>query len=84
MTIYLSTGCRHVIIVLRCPDVRINLKRLRESRFLTQRELAAKAHVGVSTIARIEKGRQVPTFQTIKRLAVALAVDPSELAQRDD
>lgn len=64
--------------------MRINLKQLRESRFLTQRELAAKAHVGVSTIVRIEKGRQIPTFQTIKRLAVALVVDPSELAQRDD
>lgn len=50
---------------------------------MTQRELAAKAHVGVSTIVRIEKGQQIPTFQTIKRLATALAVDPSELAQRD-
>lgn len=64
--------------------VRIRLKQLRESRFFTQRELAAKAHVGVSTIVRIEKGRQTPTFQTIKRLAAALGVDPSELAQRDD
>jgi transcriptional regulator with XRE-family HTH domain len=63
--------------------VQIRLKQLRESRFLTQRELSAKAHVGVSTIVRIEKGRQVPTFQTIKRLASALAVDPSELAQHD-
>ena len=63
--------------------MQIRLKQLRESRFLTQRELSAKAHVGVSTIVRIEKGRQVPTFQTIKRLASALAVDPSELAQHD-
>ena len=59
----------------------IRLKELRESRFLTQRELAAKADVGVSTIVRIEKGQQTPTFRTIKRLAAALGVDPSELAQ---
>jgi len=64
--------------------MRIRLKQLRESRFLTQRELASKAHVGVATIVRIEKGQQIPTFQTIKRLAAALAVDPSELAQNDD
>lgn len=64
--------------------MQIRLKQLRESRFLTQRELAAKAHVGVSTIVRIEKSRQNPTFKTIKRLASALEVDPSELAQRDD
>jgi transcriptional regulator with XRE-family HTH domain len=64
--------------------MRIRLKELRELRFLTQRELAAKAHVGVSTIVRIEKRRQIPTFQTIKRLAAALEADPSELAVRDD
>lgn len=67
----------------RC-SVRIRLKYLRESRFLTQRELAAKAHVGISTIVRVEKGKQVPTFQTIKRLAAALEVDPAEVAQPDD
>ena len=50
---------------------------------MTQRELAAKSGVGLSTIVRIEKGRQTPTFQTIKRLASALAMDPSELVQRD-
>lgn len=64
--------------------MKIRLKQLRESQFLTQRELAAKACVGVSTIVRIEKGQHTPTFRTIKRLAAALAVDPSELAQRDD
>lgn len=64
--------------------MQIRLKQLRESRFLTQRELAAKAQVGISTIVRIEKGQQVPTFKTIKRLASALAIDPSELAQPDD
>jgi len=64
--------------------MRVRLKQLRESRFLTQRELAAKARVGVSTIVRIEKGRQVPTFQTIKRLAAALGVNPSDVAQAED
>jgi len=64
--------------------MRVRLKQLRESRFLTQRELAVKARVGVSTIVRIEKGRQVPTFQTIKRLAAALGVNPSDVAQDED
>jgi len=64
--------------------VRIRLKEFRESQFLTQRELAAKAGVGVSTIIRIEMAQQTPTFRTIKRLAAALGVEPSELAQRDE
>lgn len=61
----------------------IRLKELRESSFLTQRELAEKARVGVATIVRIEKGQQTPTFKTIKRLAAALDVPPSDLAPRD-
>lgn len=59
--------------------MRLRLKEIRESQFLTQRELAAKAGVGLSTIVRLEKGQQSPTFQTIKRLATALGIDPSEL-----
>ncbi len=57
----------------------VRLRELRESRFMTQRELAAKAKVGVCTIVRIEKGQQVPTFKTIKKLAAALNIEPSEL-----
>jgi len=63
--------------------MRIMLKELRESQFLTQHELAEKAGVGIATIARIEKGTRRPTFRTIKRLAAALGVEPSELAKRE-
>ncbi|MBI4185994.1 MAG: helix-turn-helix transcriptional regulator [Chloroflexi bacterium] len=56
----------------------IRLRKVRESRFMTQRELAVKAKVGVCTIVRIEKAQQVPTFKTIKKLAAALNVEPSE------
>lgn len=63
--------------------MRLRLKEVRESQFITQRELAAKAGVGLSTIVRLEKGQQSPTFQTIKRLASALGVEPSQLVVRD-
>ena len=64
--------------------MRIRLKELRESKFLTQRELAAKAGVGEATVVRIERGQQTPTFRTIKRLAAALDLDPSELVQHGE
>ena len=64
--------------------MKIRLRELRRAKFLTQRELARKADVGLSTIVRLEKGQQAPTFQTIKRLAAALEVDPSELAVEDE
>jgi len=63
--------------------VRILLKEIREAQFMTQRELAEKSGVGVATIARVEKSKHQPTFRTIKRLAAALGVDPSELAIRE-
>lgn len=62
--------------------MRILLKEIREAQFMTQRELAEKSGVGVATIARIEKSKHQPAFRTIKRLAAALGVDPSELAIR--
>lgn len=76
----MSRGDSDVIILF----VRTALKELRESKFLTQRELAEKSGVGVATIARIEKSKHQPTFRTIKRLAAALGVDPSELAIREN
>lgn len=63
--------------------MRILLKEIREAQFMTQRELAEKSGVGVATIARMEKSKHQPTFRTIKRLAAALGVDPSELAIRE-
>ena len=64
--------------------MKVRLKEIRESRFLTQRELSAKANVGVSTIVRIEKHQQTPTFQTIKRIASALGLNPSDLLEPDE
>jgi len=75
----LSSGYTSVIIIF----VRILLKEIREAQFMTQRELAEKSGVGVATIARMEKSKHQPTFRTIKRLAAALGVDPSELAIRE-
>lgn len=54
-----------------------SLKELREQRFFTTRELAAKAHVTTRTINRLEAGLVWPRFQTIKRLANGLGVEAS-------
>ena len=62
-------------------DMYLRLKEFREARFLTQKELAAKAKVGEATIARLEKGVQQPAF---RRLAAALAVESSESEIREE
>lgn len=45
---------------------------------MTQKELAAKAALGLSTLIRIEGGEEA-RISTARALAKALGVDPAEL-----
>ena len=56
----------------------------RRRRALALRDLATKSGVGVSTINRIELGHQAARPSTVRKLAVALGVDPAELMERVD
>lgn len=60
------------------------VKKTRERLLLTQGELAEKAGVGVTTLNRIENDRTEPHFRTIRKLAAALGVEPSELVRREE
>jgi transcriptional regulator with XRE-family HTH domain len=55
------------------------LRDLRVRRALTQEELAEKADVGTNTVARLERNETEPHMSTLRKLAKALDVDPSEL-----
>jgi transcriptional regulator with XRE-family HTH domain len=60
----------------------VNVKRLKELRrrqVLSLRELEEKSGVSYNTIWRIEDGRQGAHPRTIRKLADALGVRPSEL-----
>jgi DNA-binding XRE family transcriptional regulator len=54
------------------------LRVLRESRCLTQRELAATSGVSPRTIVSIETGFYSPRMQTRRRLLLALGIDFGE------
>jgi len=55
------------------------LKELREQLFMSQEDLAKRANVTVSTINRLENGRQKPRFVTIRKIAKALDVKPEDI-----
>jgi transcriptional regulator with XRE-family HTH domain len=60
--------------------VRKNLVVLRESRMWTQLRLAEEAGVSPTTVSGIENGRiSRPHFGTVRKLAVALEVEPEDL-----
>lgn len=57
------------------------LKNLRIARALTQEELAQKAGIGKNTVNRMEGDLTEPRPSTLRKLAGALDVDPSELVK---
>ena len=59
--------------------MRLKLREVREAKFVTQVELAKKAGVSETTIVRLEAGTHRPRISTIRKLAKALGVEPSEL-----
>jgi transcriptional regulator with XRE-family HTH domain len=52
---------------------------LREEQLLTRGELARKAGVSVSTITNAEEGEMSVRLSTLRKIAEALEVEPSEL-----
>ncbi len=58
-----------------------NLRKVRESKLMTQQELADRSGIGLRTIVRIESDKVEPRFSSIKSLAAALEVEPSELTR---
>lgn len=55
------------------------LQELRRAAFLTLRDLDKLAGVHYVTIQRLEAGKQLGTFKTIRKLAAALGVAPQEI-----
>lgn len=57
------------------------LKELRIERALTQEELGKKAGIGKNTVNRLEQDKTDPRPSTLRKLAQALEVSPSELVR---
>ena len=59
------------------------LKRLREERVLSQRELARMAELSQGTVWRLENGFLEAHPQTIRNIAGVLGVEPRELVKQE-
>jgi transcriptional regulator with XRE-family HTH domain len=64
--------------VLRIGD---KVRGTRKRKLMTQEQLADKAGVGINTIIRIERNQVEPQGRTIRKLAAALGVTPSDLLE---
>jgi transcriptional regulator with XRE-family HTH domain len=60
----------------------ISLRQVRESQFLSQQDLADRSGVHRVTIANLEGGRKEARFSTLRKLALALGVEPAALVTK--
>ncbi len=58
------------------------LRRIRQERFLSQKDVAELTGLARSTVAEIEITKRPARFSTIKRLAEALGVTPNDLVNK--
>jgi transcriptional regulator with XRE-family HTH domain len=72
-----------MIQIMEVMKIGAQVKRVRERALLTQEELANRAGIGLTTLNRIENNRAEPHFRTIRKLAIALGVDPAELLPKE-
>lgn len=60
------------------------LRRARERRLMTMRQLSERTGVSTSTIVNLESGQQAARMMTARKLAEALNVTPDELLSEQD
>jgi len=66
------------------PRLRVALPALRWQAALTQAQLAARAGIHPSTLNRLEWQKGTPSARTIRRIADALGINPTELVIVED
>jgi serine-type D-Ala-D-Ala carboxypeptidase/endopeptidase len=66
-------------------DVKIgkNLRAKRIEKFMSQAELADASGLSEAHVGRIERNEVEPHLSTIRKLANALGIEPSELAPKE-
>ena len=60
-------------------NVGIHIQKLRETKGISQQDLAAKCNFEKSNMSRLEAGRVNPTLSTLEKVANALDVTLAEL-----
>lgn len=60
------------------------LRRLRRARALSLRDLGERSGIAFDTIDRLELGKQDAQARTVRALAQALNVEPTELMEGDE
>jgi transcriptional regulator with XRE-family HTH domain len=63
------------------PVLGLAIKELRETRGLTQEELATQAGTTVGTVSRMEAAKSAPAWATVMQIVDAMGVSLADLAR---
>ncbi len=65
-------------------DIGRNIKKIREAKGLSQKEVISAIDMGAAQYSRIENGKTEPSVASLERIAKALAINIQELFVFDD
>ena len=65
-------------------DISSNIKRIREAKNLSQKEVISAIGMGAALYSRIENGKTDPSVSTLMKIAKALGVSMAELFYDND
>ncbi len=65
-------------------DIGTNIKRIREAKNLTQKEVISAIGMGAAMYSRIESGKTEPSLTSLEKIARALGIRLAELFEADD
>jgi len=59
----------------------VTLRQARIEKLLTQRDLAVRAGISLSTVHLTETGQTIPRLMAVRKIAAALDVEPASIAE---
>ena len=68
-----------VVVLSNNMDISKNIKRIREAKGLSQKEVISAIDMGAAQYSRIENGKTDPSVSTLMKIAKALGVSMAEL-----
>jgi transcriptional regulator with XRE-family HTH domain len=71
------------VSILAIVRIGRSVREQRVQRFMTQEDLARAAEISLRQLVRIERNEVEPRFSTIRKLAGAFGVEPSDLVDAE-
>lgn len=70
---------KFIAVLSNVMDIGLNIKRIREAKKLSQKEVISAIDMGAAQYSRIENGKTDPSVNTLSKIAKAMGVSMAEI-----